>query len=192
MQYRVIKHAFNDVFIADVERFAQAFPVEPGAVLENTSYSTRACDLRWIRHGSPGFAVLEKVFFAVLKHEKLLDPRLCVLEDLQYTAYGPGHFHDWHVDSYKRAYNQFDTVGDKRFIGRKRKVSMSVLLNDASEFEGGTFEISMFPNGRNTVGTALTDFSEAGDLAIFDSNLCHRVAPVTKGLRKSLVAWICS
>ncbi|MFM2128731.1 MAG: Synechococcus phage [Pseudomonadota bacterium] len=192
MQYRVIKHAFNRTFVADVEKIAATFPMEPGAVLEKTEYSTRDCELRWIRHGSPGYALLEKIFFGVLAHEKLLDPKLCVLEDLQHTVYGPGAFHDWHVDSYKRSYNQFDSRGDKRFIGRKRKVSMSVLLNDASEFEGGAFEISMFPNGRNTVGTALTEFSEAGDLAIFDSNLCHRVAPVTGGVRRSLVAWICA
>lgn len=192
MQYRVVKHAFNQNFVADVERIAASFPMEPGAVLEKTAYSTRNCELRWIRFGSPGFSLLEKIFFGVLAHEKLLDPKVCVLEDLQHTVYGPGHFHDWHVDVYGRAYNQYDSKGDKRFIGRKRKVSMSVLLNDAREFEGGTFEISMFPNGRNTVGTPLTEFSEAGDLAIFDSALCHRVAPVTKGVRRSLVAWICS
>lgn len=191
MLFRVIKHAFNANFVADVERFAEPIAVEPGAVVEKTDYATRECELRWIRFGSPGFSVLEKVFFKVLAHEKLLDPRLCVLEDLQHTVYGPGHFHDWHIDSYGRVYNQYDSGGDKRFIGRKRKISMSVLLNDASEFGGGTFEVSMFPNGRKTVGSALTDFSEAGDLAIFDSALCHRVAPVTSGLRRSLVAWIC-
>jgi predicted 2-oxoglutarate/Fe(II)-dependent dioxygenase YbiX len=50
----------------------------------------------------------------------------------------------------------------------------------------------MFPNGTNTVGTPLDDFSKAGDMAIFDSKLCHRVAPVETGLRKSLVSWICA
>jgi len=42
------------------------------------------------------------------------------------------------------------------------------------------------------VGTALEDFCEAGDLAFFDATLCHRVAPVKTGLRKTLVAWICA
>jgi len=192
VQSRVIKHAFDHHFIVAVERIAKDSPVEQGAVVEDTPYDTRDCELRWIRQGSPGYAALEKVFFSLLSHENLLDPRVCALEDLQYTCYGPGHYHSWHIDSYGRSYNQYDTVGSRKFIGKKRKVSMSVLLNNASDFEGGNFEISLFPNGRNTLGTPLSDLNEAGDLAIFDSALCHRVAPVTKGLRKSLVAWICA
>ncbi len=191
MFHRVIKHAFDAGFVAEVERVARPLETMAGGVVEDSPYDTRQCELRWIRNGTPDFARLEKRILALLGREGVIDPKLCVTEDLQHTAYGPGAFHSWHIDAYRRPYNLYDTPLGRRFIGKTRKVSLSVLLNDASEFEGGTFEVSLFPNGRNTVGTALADFSEAGDVAVFDSALCHRVAPVTKGLRRSLVAWVC-
>lgn len=192
MLYKVVKGAFDARFLADVERYAGPLQTVAGKVVEETPYETRQCALRWIKHGMPGFDSLERRLLRLLGSEKVIDPRLCVAEDLQYAEYGPGAFHDWHIDNYQRVYNMYDTPLGPRFIGKQRRISLSVLLNDASEFEGGAFEVSMFMNGRNTVGTALADFSEAGDAAIFDSNLCHRVAPVTRGLRKSLVVWVCA
>lgn len=188
---RVFKQAFDAAFVADVMRFAKPLETVAAGVVEDSPYDTRKCDLRWITHGTRGFAPLEKAILGFLGREGVIDPKLCVMEDLQYTEYGPGAFHSWHIDAYKRPYNMYDTPLGKRFIGKTRKVSLSVLLNDAREFEGGAFEVSMFPNGRNTVGTALADFSGVGDCAVFDAALCHRVAPVTAGLRRSLVAWIC-
>lgn len=191
MFHRVVKQAFDAVFIAEVERAARPLDVMAGAVVENSPYDTRQCELRWIRNGTREFARLEKQILGLLGREGVVDPKLCVMEDLQYTEYGPGAFHDWHIDAYRRPYNMYDAALGRRFIGRKRKVSLSVLLNDARDYEGGAFEVSMFPNGRNTVGAPLDTLTEAGDVAVFDSALCHRVAPVTKGLRRSLVAWVC-
>ena len=192
MLYKVVKGGFDARFRADVDRFAGPLQTVDGQVVEDSTYETRQCALRWIKHGSKGFDQLSHQLLGLLGREKVIDPKLCVAEDLQYTEYGPGAFHDWHIDAYKRLYNMYDTPLGKRFIGKRRKISMSVLLNDASEFEGGVFEVSLFPNGPSTVGTPLTEFSEAGDVAIFDSTLCHRVAPVTRGLRKSLVIWVCA
>lgn len=192
MLYKVIKGAFDAEFRADVDRFAGPLETVDGLVVEDSTYETRQCALRWIKHGNPGFDQLEGQLLDLLGREQVIDPKLCVAEDLQYTEYGPGAFHDWHIDSYKRLYNMYDTPLGKRFIGKRRTISMSVLLNDSSEFEGGNFEVSLFPNGPSTVGTPLTEFCTAGDAAIFDSTLCHRVAPVTRGLRKSLVIWVCA
>jgi hypothetical protein len=189
---KVIKGAFDANFCAEVDRFAGPLQTVDGQVVEDSTDETRKCGLSWIKHGSKGFGSLEPQLLDLLGREDAIDPRLCVTEDLQYTEYGPGAFHNWHIDTYKRLYNMYDMPLGKRLIGKRRKISMSVLLNDASEFEGGTFEVSLFPNGPNTVGTPLTELSDAGDAAIFDSTLCHRVAPVTQGLRKSLVIWICA
>lgn len=192
MFHRVIKHAVDDAFLKEIERAARPLETVAGAVVENSPYDTRQCDLRWIRQGTKDFRRFEKKMLGVLGEVGMIDPRLCVMEDLQYTEYRAGAFHDWHIDAYRRPYNMYDTPLGRRFIGKKRKVSLSVLLNDASEWEGGAFEVSMFPNGRNTVGAALADLTEAGDIAAFDASLCHRVAPVTKGVRRSLVAWVCA
>jgi PKHD-type hydroxylase len=60
-----------------------------------------------------------------------------------------------------------------------RKLSMTVLLNDPKEFEGGNLEIA---------GKDLLPMKQ-GHAAIFASFLQHRVTPVTKGVRRSLVMW---
>ena len=60
-----------------------------------------------------------------------------------------------------------------------RKLSMTLLLNVPSEFEGGDLQIAnrtMPPMKR-------------GHAAIFASFLQHRITPVTHGVRKSLVMW---
>ena len=61
-----------------------------------------------------------------------------------------------------------------------RKISMSLLLNHESEFEGG--ELELFADGNVA---SLTQ----GHAIFFASFLNHRVKPVTKGVRKSLVVW---
>ena len=64
--------------------------------------------------------------------------------------------------------------------GMERRVSLCMLLNDPSEFEGGELQI------KDKTDNALKN---KGDIIIFDSTVRHRVAPVTKGTRISVVCW---
>ena len=66
---------------------------------------------------------------------------------------------------------------------------MSILMNDPSEFEGGNLEIlrGIQPNGMPMIDTV--PFENAGDACVFQSRLYHRVTPVTKGTRASMVVW---
>lgn len=191
MLYRVIKGAFDADSIARVEEIAAALPVQKSATVEEDDNSTRDCDLRWINYGTPAFDFAAGRVLAALQAGSVDISEGWEIENLQYTAYGRGAFHDWHIDAYRRSYNMYDLPLGKRFVGKKRVISASVLLNGAQCFTGGSLEISLFPNGQNTIGTALEDLCDAGDMAVFDSSLCHRVAPVLAGLRKSLVVWIC-
>ena len=61
------------------------------------------------------------------------------------------------------------------------KISFTVLLND--DFEGGEFEILQ---GTEKVVIKL----KKQDAIIFMSDTPHRVKPVTKDVRHSLVGWI--
>ena len=61
-----------------------------------------------------------------------------------------------------------------------RKISMTLLLNDHNEFEGGHLEL-MRPGK--------TAFLKQGHAICFASFLNHKVQPVTKGMRQSLVVW---
>ena len=60
---------------------------------------------------------------------------------------------------------------------------MTCLLSDPSEFEGGVFEMTSGKTGTYNIDL------EKGDIVIFPSYKLHRVSPVTKGVRHSMVAW---
>ncbi len=93
-----------------------------------------------------------------------------VTEQAQFTEYPEGGFYDWHMDCDVN-------MGHEPPV---RKISMTVLLNDPSEFEGGDLEL-MAPG----------KFAEMkqGHAIIFASFLNHRVNPVKRGMRQSLVVW---
>jgi PKHD-type hydroxylase len=65
------------------------------------------------------------------------------------------------------------------------KLSVSLQLSDESEYEGG--ELQFLNTGQNSMYTAP---KERGTIIIFDSRVKHRVRPIKKGARKSLVAWM--
>tara|TARA_R100000458_G_C8125438_1_gene142599 strand:+ start:52 stop:633 length:582 start_codon:yes stop_codon:yes gene_type:complete len=93
-----------------------------------------------------------------------------ITEQAQYTEYPPGGFYDWHMDS------------DINFAHEPtvRKISMTCLLSHESEFEGGELQIEKDKNKIKLV---------QGQAIFFASFLLHKVAPVTRGVRKSLVMW---
>ena len=68
--------------------------------------------------------------------------------------------------------------------GNVRKLSMSVMLNE--DFDGGEFEFASYKDTK----CLITSFkAKTGDIIVFPSVMEHRVAPVTKGTRYSLVNW---
>jgi PKHD-type hydroxylase len=91
-------------------------------------------------------------------------------EPAQYTEYPEGGFYDWHADS------EFNFKHEPPV----RKISMTCLLSHESEFEGGGLEI-------NKDGDIVRP--KQGQAIFFASFIRHRVVPVTKGIRKSLVMW---
>lgn len=94
------------------------------------------------------------------------------IEDFQYTIYEQSYngFYNWHIDS---------GVGH----GMPRKLSLVLQLSSPEEYEGGDLEI-MNSSEPTTV------FKEKGLITVFPSFTLHRVTPVTKGTRKTLVVWI--
>ena len=106
------------------------------------------------------------------------------LEPFQCAEYGLGGFYEWHHDSLGGPF-----VKKGRLTGKVRKLSMSVLINDASEFDGGEFEVAVGYRG-NEIYTEVVELKNPGDVVVFPSVLEHRVRPITRGVRKSLVCWI--
>jgi PKHD-type hydroxylase len=101
-------------------------------------------------------------------------------ENIQYTEYYAnenGHY-DWHQDV---------GPGD---LASKRKVSITLQLSEDDEYVGGDLEITGGGSGSGVFETAHVCPRGKGITVIFPSYMMHRVSPVTKGTRRSLVLWV--
>jgi PKHD-type hydroxylase len=110
-------------------------------------------------------------------------------ESCQFTKYKRSQYYDWHCDSWNKPY---DKEGPQK--GKIRKLSMTCQLTDGSEYEGGELEFDFRnydPNIRDKSKHVrrVTEILPKGSIIVFPSHLWHRVRPVTKGIRYSLVAW---
>tara|TARA_Y100000361_G_scaffold136339_1_gene136922 strand:+ start:21 stop:602 length:582 start_codon:yes stop_codon:yes gene_type:complete len=93
-----------------------------------------------------------------------------ITEQAQFTEYPEGGFYDWHMDT--------DVV--MQHEPPVRKISMTCLLSPESEFEGGDLELG----SEGKVAKI-----KQGHAIFFASFIRHRVKPVIRGNRKSLVMW---
>lgn len=87
----------------------------------------------------------------------------------QFTKYGVGEYYHWHTDSDNKEY-------------KDRYCSIVIQLND--DYEGGYLQLKDFNDNTFAFEKGL------GNLYIFFSNILHRVIPVKKGIRYSLVNWV--
>lgn len=88
----------------------------------------------------------------------------------QFASYdgNRGEFINWHVD---------DPLWDGNWRGKK--VSMVTQLSPADDYDGGVLELRDRPPTRKGAGVTVA----------FPAFLEHRVTPVTRGMRYSLVTW---
>ena len=93
-----------------------------------------------------------------------------ITEPAQFTEYNKGGFYDWHMDLNINGKNSPPV----------RKISMTILLSDPSTFTGGELEF--------IEKNKFSDLKQ-GQAIFFASFIRHRVAPVQKGIRRSLVMW---
>ncbi len=93
------------------------------------------------------------------------------IKAIQYTTYKSEQKmeYDWHADSV--------------WYGKPvvQKLTAIICLTDEKDYEGGDFVIA----GRKETRIKLT----VGQAIVFPSPLQHKVTPVTKGTRNTLVAW---
>ena len=93
---------------------------------------------------------------------------------IQYGIYSEGDYFNWHVDQYPKR-------------GITRKISASIFLNDPDEYEGGELDLEMLGP---TDSPRYHSFKlPKRSIILFQSDLWHRVRPITSGVRKTLVVW---
>jgi len=92
------------------------------------------------------------------------------IEGFQFTKYeAPSGHYDCHID--------------KMFGKTIRKLSIVLQLSDPDDYEGGDLEIT-FGKNPDVMEKAI------GKVIVFPSYALHKVTPITKGIRYSLVAWV--
>jgi len=116
-------------------------------------------------------------------------------ESLQYTRYGEGEFYGWHNDAGLATQYKPQSVGNRGteivqdFMNENcelvRKLSFSLQLSGPDDYEGGN--VQFIDEGGNSYFAP----RKRGTIVLFDSRTQHRVLKVTKGVRKSIVGWVC-
>ena len=146
------------------------------AVTEGGLTDIRRSEIFWIPKIERWAPLYEKIMHAVgtMNREAFDFDITSIHEHLQFTEYDEsyqGHY-GWHFD-----------VGENPVMCN-RKLSISIQLSDPSDYDGGELQFQ-FDNDNVTIAE-----KARGTLVLFPSYLRHRVTPVTRGVRRSLVLWI--
>jgi len=103
---------------------------------------------------------------------------------IQYTTYTGEELGEYayHIDMHTGGYDNMDDSLLR--YGDTRKLSLSLILSDSKSYEGGEFKMMLSEIRENEIE------QKRGRIILFPSFLLHKVCPVTKGIRKSIVAWV--
>jgi PKHD-type hydroxylase len=183
--WRCHRKAFSASDCARIVERAMAYPSREGTVgyggtkKIGVTKGVRNSTIRWIHREDQSmlwaFLRLERILLE--SNEVAFGLDICGLcggfHGVQFTEYhaeGEQHY-DWHEDN-----------NWKRNAPMDRKLSLVVQLSERGDYDGGKLELKNDPLPEGM-------FCEQGDVIVFPSFNRHRVTPVTRGVRYSLVTW---
>lgn len=164
---QVVSRAFSAEECARIAQLGESGEVVSASTEKVTGY--RSSLITWIQPTKEARWLYHRIGLLLLQANRSYGFALTGLaEPLQYARYGEaGHF-EWHTD-----------LGVQGTSGRK--LSLTIQVSAADAYDGGGLEFLSL--------VSRTTPRDAGTAIIFPSYLAHRVAPVTRGQRCSLVAW---
>jgi PKHD-type hydroxylase len=144
---------------------------EKGTKGGHVDTNTRTSHISWIPFSkmTDMYKNIDKIMQATNRNHFGFDG-MTINEMAQYTEYPEGGFYEWHVDNDVNMQHEPPV----------RKISMTLLLSPESEFEGGDLEL---------MSEGKVAKIKQGHAVFFASFIRHRVKPVTRGKRQSLVMW---
>ena len=110
------------------------------------------------------------------------------IESLQFTKYAKNQFYTWHTDAFPDSYKSSSSTHNNKI----RKLSFICQLSNPNKYKGGEvdFVIPKMDKTKLTFSAyQLKEIIPQGSIVVFPSFVWHRVRPVTKGVRHSLVSW---
>lgn len=168
----------------------------------------RISEVRWIDSDNIEMSITNKIYDTIVeicRNEMNCFFDVYRTECWQHTTYygseeNGGHY-NWHQDEPLLQDPKLYKIHEsgEPFI---RKISASILMNDPDEYEGGDFEwidgdgvCNKIPeNSKISVDSYKwclpESYKKKGSIVVFPSLTHHRVTPVTRGTRKSLVIWL--
>lgn len=162
----------------------QALEIQPqeaiigfnGSVVDQ---EVRRSKVRWINRANPklGWLFNEMTNLFHIANHNAFGSEIWHLNEVQFTEYSGDEqgCYNWHNDV---------NWDDGRTV--HRKLSMVIQLSDPADYEGGDFEMQPLHLGPPPE----EEFKKQGSILVFPSFVVHKVNPVTKGTRYSLVGWI--
>jgi PKHD-type hydroxylase len=112
-------------------------------------------------------------------------------EQCQFTKYNKEQHYGWHCDSDSTPYDVTSGIDKK---GKIRKLSVTISLSDPKDYDGGNLEFDFrndvdWENNKEKGIKECFEIRPKGSIIVFPSFVWHRVKPVTRGTRYSLVCW---
>lgn len=156
----------------DCEAAIACFPLPRAAAISRQQGDRVETDLRRSRVSflvdSSGHTLVKRLRELLLDvNERVYHFEVAEIEPVQLAEYSVGEEYRDHLD-----------IGAGR--AALRKLSLSVQLTDPAAYDGGNLVIWRTGTVERSRGAAV----------VFPSYLVHKVEPVTRGLRRSLVAWM--
>lgn len=175
--YVTWKDGFNNQDIENIISLCDPLLKEDAVVGYNAevNFNIRKSTVSWLYPNNDTMWIFDKIAYIAreLNSEFYNFDIYGFLEPMQYTIYESGSdgFYDWHMDQSTKS-------------NLPRKFSLVLQLSDPEDYEGGELQIY---NGSND---SISIEKIKGFVVGFPSFTWHRVTPVTKGTRKTLVVWI--
>lgn len=172
--YYYFDNAFTEDELTKIHNTANLYPKMAGTVVGDSEVVSdyRKSTVIWIPEESKNMWLYNKISdLANVANTQMWNYDIWGYGDaLQYTIYeGNGGHYDWHADLGPQISN--------------RKLSCVLQLSDADDYEGGELQL-------NNGGGAVNIGKKKNRIVFFSSFVLHRVTPVTKGTRMSLVTWL--
>lgn len=181
--YSWIDDRFTDDELNKIALIGDSLPLTEGVTASDalnpsvysTDHSIRKNLNSWIPLQDNTFFIYDKLCAAVssLNAQFFQFDIHGFMDRLQYTVYDDSESHyDWHIDKLP-----YSTVPP-------RKLTAVLMLSNNDDYEGGDLQIL-------TSNEPTTLEKKKGRVYVFPTYTLHRVTPVTKGKRLTLVGWAC-
>lgn len=136
--------------------------------------NSRSTSVKFLDCFDPKFSTINDALISAIPIlDKQINPIDYEVFEYNYLIYNVGDHFKWHSD-------QYETDDPARL----RAFSSSTILHLSDDLEGGDFEIDSGDGFKTHVNL------DVGETLFFKSTIKHRVWPLQKGKRISLVAWI--